>query len=519
MLQDWINKTKQDEVDPEEMVGELRDLVLDAPEDALPGLLAALTRDPYDMLVSVPLHLNDTTQALVELVDRLKPDPEQAEILARRFPITWAMSVWGGEALDVRVLLNGIVLVRNHHRVLGPALWEGVTLEASPDLLADLMADIETLRSRSADGFPSCFLMSRTPGGLMLLARTETADLSAPSWGQTIAVCALEGEDLDEGSPLRCEELREIGAQARSLVVFVRSFGDRVDLIPAARFDDDLDVFLEEMADVQLCDNLEEGIELDTPLTREGMIREIILRTEHETEHLPDDGAGREWLHAHAMPALASRLANTMNWSIVNFGFGPDLAGPRRQVPLPSWVSDAIGPDADLMRRSATFRITLGQEGSREMALSGGLSDQISSVFEAVSGESPALVITALVNDDSSEPAVEEKPCGADQLPDRVRTGLDRIRAQAEADEYDFEDALIESGFGLDLLVDLGPNRPSDTTIATVARDLSGLLGETVQVFLNGRGEYLAYAEGEVDSGDHELFRLEEGDGDDHDEV
>lgn len=509
MLQDWINEIDEDETDPDEAMSQLRDLVLATPDEERPALLETLTKDPYTVLLPVPLHLQDATEALVTVVDLLKPDPDQAKTLARRFPISWGMSVWGGETFDVRVLLNGIVLVRNHHRVLGPSLWSGVTFDATPELLDALNADIATLRKRNGDDGPSCFLMTRTGDGPRLLSADETVDLSEPAWGQTIAVCGLTSEDLEDESPLVCEQLKQVGSDARSLVVFMRFFGDRVDLIPASRFDDDLDLFLEELSDGWLCENLDDGMDISPPVTGDELLTEIVLRTEHETEHLPREGAGADWFRDHALPALATSLANTMRWSIVNFGFGPDPDGPRRVVELPEEVKRAIGGDPDLMRRSLTFQITLTQEDARELVRNGGISQRIRSGFEQVTGRGPDLVVTGRVHDDLDE-APRDDLISETGLPSMFEAAMKRILAQAEEDSCDVDDMIIDACLGLTLLVDLGPERPSDVTIATVARDLSAELNETVQIFLNGRGEYLAYAEGEVDSGDHELFRLDQ---------
>lgn len=513
MLKDWITKTQEEDVDVQAAVCELRDLVVAAPDEEVPNLIAALTEDPFTELLSVPLHLNEATGALKGVIDRLTPDPEQAETLARRFPISWGMSVWGGDPFDVRVLLNGAVLVRNHHRVLGPALWEGEALEASPELIEALTADLATLRSRNSEGDASCLLLTRTGDGVRLLAEGDELDLSAPGWGQTIAVCALASEDLEDGSDLSCGALRRVGSQARSLVVFLRFFGDRVDLIPASRLDDDLDVYLEELADGGLSENIVEGMDLSPPSAGEELIREVLCRMEYQTEHLMTDGASAGWMRDNALPALARRLANTMSWSTQSFGFGTEADGPRRPVPLPPGVEAVIAGDPDLKRRSVTLEVIASQEETRDAILEGELLERILDALEEVSGYDSEIIVKGRVGRDL-EPGVETPPLTEmSELGEAFRLALDEIVGVAESAGEDPDDAVIDAALGVILLVDFPEERPSDMTIAAVARALSGDLEETVRLFLNGRGEYLAYAEGEVDSGDHELFRLDE-DGD-----
>jgi len=517
VLKDWTTKTQDEDVDVEEAVCELRDLVVAAPDEDLPNLLAALTEDPFTELLQVPLHLNEATGALKEVIDRLSPDPEQAETLARRFPISWGMSVWGGDPFDVRVLLNGAVLVRNHHRVLGPALWEGEALEASPDLIGALTADLAMLRSRNSEEDASCFLLTRTGGGVRLLEEGGELDLSAPGWGQTIAVCALASEDLEDGSSLSCEALRRVGSQARSLVVFLRFFGDRVDLIPASRLDDDLDIYLEELADGGLSENIVEGMELSPPSTGEDLIREVLFRMEYETEHLLTDGAGADWMRDHALPALARRLASAMGWSTPNFGFGPEADGPRRPVALPAGVGPVIAADPDLKRRSVTLQMMSAREGTCDLILDGGLLPLLTEAIEGQTLEEPEIRVTGRVDRDLDADAPSQELTGLEALSERFGEALSALREEAEAHGADPDEAALEAGLGVVLLVDFPSGRPEDRALAAAARALSAELDETVRLHLNGRGEYLAYAEGDVDSGDHELFRLDE-DADDEDD-
>jgi hypothetical protein len=516
MLKEWLKKVQEEKVDEEEALCELRDLVVAAADDEVPGLLAALTEDPFSALLEVPLVLHEATGAVKEVIDRLRPDPEQAEILARRLPISWGMSVWGGNPFDVRVLLNGVVLVRNHHRVLGPSFWQGETLEASPGLIRDLTEDVATLRSRNEEDAPCCFLLTRTEDGVRLLGEGEEVDLFAPSWGQTIAVCDLGYEDLEDGSPLRSEALRRVGSAARSLIVFLRFFEDRVDLIPAERFDDDLDVFLEELAEGELSEYIVEGMDLPPPSTRDELVREVLCRMEYETYHLRTDGAGADWMRDLALPALARRLTDTMSWSTPNFGFGPDPDGPRRPVPLPAGVEEVLATDPDLKRRSVTLQVMSARSGTRDLILNGGLIPLLSEAIEGQTGEEAEIVVTGRVDLDVIG-EVSSDLADPETLSDRFGHTLDTINEAAEAQGEDPDEAALEAGLGVVLLIDFPSGRPSDRNLAATARAISGELAESVRLHLIGRGEYLAYAEGEADSGDHELFRLDEDEDDEGD--
>jgi hypothetical protein len=513
MLADWIKEleTEEDRPDAGTALTALAELVEGSSEADRPGLLAELTGDGRSTLLEVPLYDQDATETLVRIIDRLAPDSEQAEALARRFPLTWAVSVMGGPGFEARPLLNGVILVRNMHRVLGPNLNEGVILEADPDLLETLAADLETLRARNLDGDPSCFLFTHDGDGARLVGSEEPVDLTVPGWGQLIAVCAFTGEDLEGEETLQCEALREVASNARSWVVFLRFYGDRVDLIPASRYDDDLDVFLEELAAFDLGEDLEDGRELQTPLDGEALIAEIVERAGYETGHLPEDGPGGVWFRTLAMPALARRLANAMTWSTPNFGLGPNPDGPRRGVRLPAGIEELIGADPDLKRRSVTLEVMTFSETARELVLDGLLGERIAETLEEVGGYDVALTVTGRVDYELRGDAGVPPLTGPEALAEAFSAALETITARAQEDgEEDLREAVINACLGVVLLIDFPEERPSDLTLATAAAALSGALEGTVRLFLNGRGEYLAYDEGGEDSGDHGLLRLPE---------
>ncbi len=520
MLKSWLTDQggSENQTSSGETLSGLLGLLRDASDAEVSEFLSGLNADPHGTLASTPLYDQEATETLVRIMDLLDPDPEQSQILSQRFPLSWSVSVMGGEPFEVRPLINGVILVRNMHRVLGPALWEGVTFEMEPDLAEALSADLATLRGRNREGDVSCFLLNHDATGPRLVGSAEPVDLTAPGWGQLIAVCALRPEDLEGEGALRCETLRGVASQARSGVVFLRLFGDRVDLIPASRFDDDLDIFLEEMALYGLRDNVETGMELPAPLTGKALIAAIVERIGYETGHLPDEGPGAAWFRDHAVPALAGRLASAMSWGTVNFGLGPDPDGPRRAVPLPAGVEAAIAADPDLKRRSVTLQVMTSSGAARDMILDGTVLERISEAFEEVGAYDVELTVTGRVDQDPDAEAGVPPLTGPEGLSAALAETLERVSEQADREGEELEDAIINASLEVILLIDFPGGRPTDLTIAAAACTLSGTLEDTVRLFLNGRGEYLAYAEGGEDSGDHELFRIgDDEDGDDED--
>jgi hypothetical protein len=506
MLAEWIARQsdENDRLDADEALADLWEIVSSAPNEALSDLLAELTEGSYESLVDIPLDDQDAIELLVPIIDRLAPNSEQSEVLEHRFPLTWSMGVFGGEEFEPRPLLNGAVLVRNLHRVLGPSMSEGVMLEMDAKLAATLSTDLKTLRSRNSETSAACFLLTHDARGARLLGSDETVDIAAPGWGQLIAVCALEGASL------RTAALRLVGQIARSMVVFLRFFGDRVDLIPAARYDDELDVFLEAMAIQGLSSELEAGMDLPEPLVGDALTKDVIECIKYSIDQEPTEGVGGAWFQARAIPALASRLSATMMWATVNFGLGSDPNGPRRLVPLPNGVEDAIASDPALKRRSVTLQLMTVQEAARDMITDGTLMDRLTEAFTESGVEGVELHVIGRIDHDVDQIEASSALVSAEELTDAFSNVLGLIAEQAEEEGEEFEEAIINASLGLVLLMDFPKSRPPDLKLAAMARALSRMTGDTVQLFLNGRGEYLAYADGYEDSGDHELFRLDD---------
>lgn len=520
MLEDWIARQTDDDqrLEPTDALASFWEIVSSASDAQIQDLLTQLMDDPYSTLVSVPLYDSGATELLVRIVDRLNPDPDQSDMLENRFPLTWTISVMDAGAFDVRVLLNGAVLVRSRHRVLGPSLWEGHSLPSDPELIQTLTQDLATLRSRNTDGNPTCFLLTHDARGARLLAPDEPVDIGALGWGQLIGVCAFESEDFDDISVIQTPLLRAVASEARSGIVFLRFFGDRIDIIPATRLDDDLDIFLEELSFASLCDDISSGIIIGKPVTGDDLLKSIIERTANETFHISDIGPGATWLKRRAINALSRRLAASMNWSTVNFGLGTHANGPRRAVSLPLGVEEAIGENISLMRRSITLQITSAQESTRDRVRNQSLSNLVEEILEEICGEPVNVKLEGQFHHDLMADDARPNLLSEADLSSELEVALATISMQAEQDEEDLDDAIINASLGVVVLIDFPETRPPDLSIAGMAKSLSGSLEETVSLFLNGRGEYISYCDGDVDSGDHELFRLDDhGDDDDYD--
>lgn len=510
-LQEWIKRQSSEEKsDPDTSLGALLEIVTNTEDQALPSLLDELAADPFSAVLEIPLWNDSATETFARIIDRLAPDAERSIALTRIFPIDWSMSMWGGASFEACVLMNGVILVRNNHRVLGPDLSKGTTLEMDPKFAETLSADLRTLRARNLDGEGSCFLLTHDAEGARLIGADEPVDLTALGWGQLIAVCGLEEPDLTGKEALRCKPLCEIGADARSGVVFLRIFGDRVDIIPAVRFDDELDILLEELAaSYDLCEALEEGAPIQIPLQSDELISEIAKRASYLIEHFEDDSPGAVWFRDYALPALAKRLYSSMNWGTANFGLGPDPDGPRRSIPLPAGIQNVISADADLKRRSITLQVVASSETARGMILDGLIEDWIIESFEEVGATDVEITVTGRVDHDLIEGAEKLPLTDTEGLEASFAAAIREISARAEEEGEDPDEMMIDNSLGVVLLIDFTGERPSDLLIAAASAALSETLEDTVRLFLNGRGDYLAYEQGDEDSGDHGLFRLD----------
>jgi hypothetical protein len=156
--------------------------------------------------------------------------------------------VWGGEVFEPRILPNGALLIRNHHRVIG--IDEVPTLQLRLDH-AGLRAELERILAgadaASDDATPYFFAIHRHDSGEVSISKALPEALSA--WGQTLL---FMGTELDFDASEALAEVRTVAEGSRSGYAVLRVFADHTWVHSTSRFSDDLDTVLEEHADVYL---------------------------------------------------------------------------------------------------------------------------------------------------------------------------------------------------------------------------------------------------------------------------
>lgn len=103
MLTSWLNdQNSKDDLTAEEALKRLEEAVDAAPQEGIAQFLTLLSEDPHQILVEIPLYDQEMTEIFCRIIDRLNPTPDQARTLSNRFPLSWSLSIMGGDPFEGR---------------------------------------------------------------------------------------------------------------------------------------------------------------------------------------------------------------------------------------------------------------------------------------------------------------------------------------------------------------------------------------------------------------------------------
>lgn len=216
-------------------------------EDIVRAMLSASEMDPsfkLEMHVSNPL-----ARRLLTVFSQARQVLTGAEFDAawERLSFSMDVSVWGGDPFLPVLLPNGTLLVRNHHRVIGIADTPSAVIYGSrARLKRDVGQVLKQARKRDPAG---SFLIHRRENGAVVRTRRLPRKLSET--GQSILFVNHEIA-LKRMKALTANLLEPVMSSSRAGRAVLRFFGDHVFVYATHRFDDALDVLLEEFAEAYL---------------------------------------------------------------------------------------------------------------------------------------------------------------------------------------------------------------------------------------------------------------------------
>jgi hypothetical protein len=221
---------------------------------------------------------------LLELYEKAQPEVSGniMKNAVEMLDISLDYSVMGSDAFQPKILPNGGVVIRNHHRVIG--------IDESPTLSIRMgVKDLRDELERALDGFDtsakeSLFnfsIVHRLPNGDVKITQSLPDELNP--WGQTLIL--ISGEfDLSKTLKLKNAGINEVFEASSTGMALLRTFEDRVLVYGMQRISDDYDTVVEEYVERPLSD-LDEDVELKVRLDYQGLMRWVAERTEERIEN------------------------------------------------------------------------------------------------------------------------------------------------------------------------------------------------------------------------------------------
>lgn len=260
--------------------------------------------------------------ALLEKLEEAQPavTGKVMEEAVAALEISLDYGVWGSDTFMPKLLPNGAVVIRNHHRVIAIDDAPSLRLKVSNvELRAELAKVLQSIDPEASDE-DSLFKFSiihRQPDGCFVRTRTLPEQLS--DWGQTLVLIGY-GMDLS-ASELLAADIPTVCENSRTGTAIVRVFADFALVHGAYRAGDDYDTIVEEY-----CEHWFE--EIDVPETvkvsqgRGHVLSSAISRTEDRIANSdlerPASGVMRHYfdeimLSRHNWRSYASRKAQQIH--------------------------------------------------------------------------------------------------------------------------------------------------------------------------------------------------------------
>ncbi len=291
---------------------------------------------------------------LLALFEKAQPEVT-GKVMARAveaLQISLDYNVMGAEIFLPKLMPNGAIVIRNHHRVIGIDESPSVRLRLrNTELRAELAKVVASMDTEARDeaSLIQFSIIHRQPDGTIVRTRTLPEQLS--DWGQTLVFI---GDDLDLSASDRLVEadIASVCAASRTGVAILRVFADCALVYGTHRASDDFDTILEEYAE-HAFDDLDDPAPIRISQDREQIRSAVIRRTEEWIEGTdlkrPESGIMRHYfdeimLSARNWESYASQKLVQINAFTPFFHAAPDRPVHYYAAHDPYWgLSEEFG--------------------------------------------------------------------------------------------------------------------------------------------------------------------------------
>jgi len=211
-------------------------------------------KNGYQSKIKIPAnYLIEKVELVLEKINeaRLKLNGENFEEFWKCFEFSLDISVWGSDTWAPRLLPNGSVLIRNHHRVISLSEQIQGTLDINNTYLKAQLAEISTYAQETLneDDSTSFNFIHRTQSGVSWIKEVPK---HLSDFGQTLVFIdksfieqARTSELFNEDHIIFNDEILNIANSSRSGHCVMRVFKEKTFLYSTFRAGDDYDTILE----------------------------------------------------------------------------------------------------------------------------------------------------------------------------------------------------------------------------------------------------------------------------------
>lgn len=267
----------------------------------------------------------DATNAnmLLEMLEHAQPEVtgKIMEEAVSALQISLDYSVMGSDTFMPKLLPNGALVIRNHHRVIAIDESPSLRLQVrNTELRAELAKVLQQIDPQASDeeALIEFSIIHRQPDGSFVRTRTLPEQLS--DWGQTLVLIG-HSMDLSASGLLSDADIRSVCEHSRTGVAIVRVFADFALVYGTYRADDDFDTIVEEYCEHSFYE-IDEPEAVNVSQDLERVKSAVISRTEDRIENSdlkrPEHGVMRYYfdhvmLSAHNWRSYASHKTQQIN--------------------------------------------------------------------------------------------------------------------------------------------------------------------------------------------------------------
>ena len=504
------------------------------------AVLAAKTQASYSEKIWIHADYNtDLFGSVMELIGqvRAKLDDRAFDIFWSCFDVTLDISVMGGSRWAARILPNGALMFRNHHRVIAIDEQVGGILEVTNEQLLEELRIFEEYANKNISDDDTLFSVVHQNEEGITWTRSLPDKLS--DVGQTVVLInqdlftqLRDREDLDiNNNSLFGSNAEELATNSHSGIAVIRVFANKSFMYSMSRAEDKYDMVLEEYA-YYLGDGPDEkGVPQISISNNFGFVSNWIrnhIKENFQNLSILEHVAVSENTSLQVLlnQRLEKNYAQQKTWEVLVF---VPFFGKKSGVPVAYGQDDSVYWTQSEAMSHELVVVQLNASGiSNADEVVDTLSSRITSMVDTANFIASSDEVLVFLPPKSTETGVRQiEPShlyayGSEEMNDRLEEIADEMavawkRECDESEEISFSDYISSDGCDYIVAALLPTDGAADPTVAHgYAVTLSYDLDMSIMLEVPGYGLMQGYCAGELDTGNMASFLFEGNADDEH---